>query len=51
MTTDENITARIEALVAEEHDLRRREQADTGDDEKPIVTELVRVARPLRTSR
>jgi hypothetical protein len=31
---DESIAARIERLVAEEHDLRRREQADStrGDD-------------------
>ena len=28
MTTDENIAARIEGLVAEEHELRRREQAE-----------------------
>jgi Protein of unknown function (DUF2630) len=30
--SDESITARIENLVAEEHELRRREQDDSGDD-------------------
>jgi Protein of unknown function (DUF2630) len=34
MTTDESIAARIEALVAEEHQLRGGEQADRQDDEK-----------------
>jgi hypothetical protein len=29
--SDESITARIERLVAEERDLRRREQADSPD--------------------
>jgi uncharacterized protein DUF2630 len=29
--SDESIAARIEGLVAEEHDLRSREQADTAD--------------------
>jgi hypothetical protein len=29
--TDESIAARIESLVAEEHDLRGREQEDSGD--------------------
>jgi Protein of unknown function (DUF2630) len=29
--TDENIAARIEQLVAEEHDLRNREQEERGD--------------------
>jgi Tfp pilus assembly protein PilO len=29
--TDESIAARIERLVAEEHDLRDREQADSAD--------------------
>jgi hypothetical protein len=31
--SDESITARIEALVAEEHELRDREQADSGNEE------------------
>ena len=30
---DENITARIERLVNEEHELRQREQRDTADPE------------------
>jgi uncharacterized protein DUF2630 len=30
--TDESIAARIEQLVAEEHDLRAREQAERSDD-------------------
>jgi hypothetical protein len=30
--SDESIAARIERLVAEEHDLRRREQDDTAKD-------------------
>jgi hypothetical protein len=29
--SDESITARIESLVAEEHDLRSREQSDSND--------------------
>ncbi|HUA10901.1 MAG TPA: DUF2630 family protein [Solirubrobacteraceae bacterium] len=29
--SDESITARIEGLVAEEHDLRRREEGDSSD--------------------
>jgi uncharacterized protein DUF2630 len=29
---DETIAARIERLVAEEHDLRQREQADSADE-------------------
>jgi hypothetical protein len=29
--SDESIAARIEGLVAEEHDLRAREQADSAD--------------------
>lgn len=29
--SDETITARIERLVAEEHELRKREQTDTAD--------------------
>ena len=29
--SDESITARIEGLVAEEHELRRREQVDSED--------------------
>jgi hypothetical protein len=32
--SDESITARIESLVAEEHNLRRREQADRKDEEQ-----------------
>jgi Protein of unknown function (DUF2630) len=31
--SDESIAARIERLVAEEHDLRQREQADSTKDE------------------
>ena len=31
--TDESIAARIERLVAEEHELREREEADSPDDE------------------
>lgn len=31
--TDESIAARIERLVAEEHDLRTREQAEREDDD------------------
>jgi Protein of unknown function (DUF2630) len=31
--SDENIAARIERLVGEEHDLRAREQADADDDD------------------
>ena len=31
--SDESIAAQIERLVTEEHDLRRREQADTGNQE------------------
>jgi hypothetical protein len=31
---DETIAARIERLVAEEHELRRREEADRKDDEQ-----------------
>ena len=31
--SDESIAARIERLVAEEHDLRRREQADSKDED------------------
>jgi hypothetical protein len=31
--SDESIAARIERLVSEEHDLRRREQADSNDPE------------------
>ena len=30
--SDETISARIERLVAEEHDLRAREQRDSGDE-------------------
>jgi hypothetical protein len=30
---DESIAAQIERLVAEEHDLRRREQADSQDEQ------------------
>ena len=32
--SDESITARIERLVAEEHELRGREQVDAGDAEQ-----------------
>jgi hypothetical protein len=32
--SDESIAARIEGLVAEEHQLRKREQADSADTEK-----------------
>lgn len=32
--SDESIATRIEALVAEEHDLRRREEADTHNVEQ-----------------
>jgi Protein of unknown function (DUF2630) len=31
--SDESIAARIERLVSEEHDLRRREQADSIDED------------------
>jgi hypothetical protein len=31
--SDESIAARIERLVAEEHDLRRREEADSKSDD------------------
>lgn len=31
--SDETITARIERLVAEEHELRTREQTDAADDD------------------
>jgi hypothetical protein len=34
MTSDESITARIESLVTEEQQLRRREQADSNDEEQ-----------------
>ena len=34
MTTDESIAARIEALVSEEHELRRREQGDQRDADR-----------------
>jgi hypothetical protein len=34
MTTDEGIAARIEGLVSEEHELRRREQADQRDTDR-----------------
>lgn len=34
MTSDESIAARIESLVAEEQQLRRREQADSTDGEQ-----------------
>jgi hypothetical protein len=33
MTSDESIASRIEALVSEEKDLRRREEADAKDDD------------------
>ena len=32
--SDENIAARIESLVAEEHQLRQREASDRKDDEQ-----------------
>jgi len=32
--SDESIAARIENLVAEEHDLRSREQSDASDDDR-----------------
>ena len=32
--SDETIAARIENLVAEEHDLRNRKQADASDDDR-----------------
>jgi len=32
--SDETIAARIENLVAEEHDLRNREQADASEDDR-----------------
>jgi Protein of unknown function (DUF2630) len=31
---DETVTARIERLVAEEHELRNREQADSTDEDR-----------------
>jgi Protein of unknown function (DUF2630) len=34
MTTDENIAARIESLVAEEQRLRRSEAGDSGDEDR-----------------
>jgi hypothetical protein len=34
MTSDESIAARIETLVAEEHELRRREEADSTDTDQ-----------------
>jgi len=32
--SDESTAGRIESLVAEEHELRRREQDDSGDSER-----------------
>ena len=32
--SDENIAGRIEALVAEEHQLRKREESDSSDPEQ-----------------
>ena len=32
--SDESIAARIETLVAEEHELRGREQSDASDDDR-----------------
>ena len=32
--SDESIAARIESLVAEEHQLRRREESDSEDEER-----------------
>ncbi|HEY2652287.1 MAG TPA: DUF2630 family protein, partial [Solirubrobacteraceae bacterium] len=34
MTSDESITAHIETLVAEERELRKREAADSSDEEQ-----------------
>jgi hypothetical protein len=34
MTSDESIAARIDSLVAEEQQLRRREQADSNDEQQ-----------------
>ena len=34
MSADESIASRIETLVAEEHDLRHREEADTNDEQR-----------------
>ena len=34
MTTDESIAAHIESLVAEEGELRKREAADSADEEQ-----------------
>jgi len=34
MTSDESITAHIENLVAEERELRKREAADSSDEEQ-----------------
>jgi len=34
MTSDESIAARIESLVAEEHQLRGRERADSDDEQQ-----------------
>jgi hypothetical protein len=41
--SDESITAQIERLVAEEHDLRRREQSD-GPDEAALEGDRDRLA-------
>jgi hypothetical protein len=41
--SDESIAARIERLVSEEHELRRREQADRPDDEA-LATDRKRLA-------
>jgi hypothetical protein len=32
--SDQSIAARIEGLVAEEHELRRREEADSGNEDE-----------------
>ena len=34
MTSDESIAAHIESLVSEEHELRKREAADSTDEEQ-----------------
>jgi hypothetical protein len=59
--SDESITARIERLVAEEHELRSREQSDTSDSleadaarlravevELDVCWDLLRQRRALR---
>ena len=41
--TDETVAARIDRLVAEEHDLRNREQAER-DDEAALAADRTRLA-------